>query len=192
MTTIETANEDALFASVLSVLEQSFSVFPLESGSERLITGIFGDVSLELEAVFVSGIPIVRAKCNIARRVPLTAALVEDLNRQNQVSPLVTVGIHDEEELPDTVRIRISASVFGEWITPASVVDAVQTCVWPANIVLQQGILARHGGELGVISLYRQLAESAELVDDHEAATGFRFKMIELEERVERGDVGRT
>ena len=189
---IETTNEDALFTSVLATLQQSFQVWPMEAGSQRVMTGIFGDVSLDLDTTFTSGIPVVRAKCAIARRVPLTAALIHDLNSRNQLTPLVAIGIRDEESQPGTVAIRVSASVFGEWITPPSVVETVETCVWPANIVLQQGILTRHGGELALIGLYRQLAESAELVGNDDVATDFRAQVLELQERAAREDVGRT
>lgn len=190
MTGIDLTSPDTFFASVLGLLQQRFNVFVMEVEGRRVITGIFGDVSLELDADFVSGIPIVRAKCAIAAKVPLTAALVEDLNGRNQLTPLVAVGIRDEDATPGTVRVRVSASVFGEWITPASVIGTVESCVWPANIVLQQGILASHGGELALIGLYRQLADAGELIGRED--DGFRAKVLELEARAARGDVGRT
>ena len=46
------------------------------------------------------------------------------------------------------------------------------------------------GGELALIGLYRQLAEAGELIGREDG--GFRAKLLELEARAARGDVGRT
>jgi len=191
---IDLGNPESLYAGAkAAVIEKWPSVTEHENpdNGNRWLFGIFGDVDLELRAFFSGTRPVVRATCSIGRFVPETDELLVHVNQRNRDGIGLTLGLADETEKPGTVGVFASAAVVYDFITPTSVRQAVENCVWPANIILRQGFLTRFGGELGLEVWFRRWAETAARLDPDTGETAART-LRELQARAQAGDVGRV
>jgi hypothetical protein len=189
---IDTSNEESLFETVRQAVASKWDVAVYDDpDGRRFLAGVFGDVPMELKTLIHDGMPIARVTSELARFVPKTDALVVELNSLNKKTPLLGFGLFDESEVAGTAQVRASSSSFGDFITPVAVRQAVEQCVWPANIVLSQGFLGKHGGELALVVQYRRLESVARQVGDQATADRFSSLAVELERRSRAGDVGR-
>lgn len=191
---IDLGTQETLYAGVKAAVIEKWNFVERENFStgDRWLWGVFGDVELELRAHFSGTRPTVRATCGIARYVPKTRELVISLNQRNRDSVGLFLGIADEDAEPGTVRVLGSSSVIYDFITPVSVRQTVETCAWPANIILSQRFLTRFGGELALAVYYRMLADSSAATGIVEDLTKSCLdKAAELETRARAGDVGR-
>jgi hypothetical protein len=191
---IDMQSEETLFASVKEVVQAKWSSFfepelERDSGGSRLISGVIGDVDVELRAFFSGTRPVVRATGGLARFVPKSRSLVVELNSENRRVPLVTFGIFDEADAPGTVRVVTSASVLYDFITPVAVRQTVEHCAWPANMLLAQGFLQRFGGRASLAVRLEWLADIASRAGVGPAAE-LRAKARELDTRANAGTVG--
>ncbi|MFN0156337.1 MAG: hypothetical protein ACKVUT_18330 [Gaiella sp.] len=180
----------ALFDRVHRIASARWSVTAEETGSGgSILQGKFGDVSLAINTDVVNDMPIVRAIASVARRVPLAVEMLDELNGLNRRGCFTVLSIADDDS-PGTVAVRASASIFGAAINESTIVTAVESCAWPANVLLLQGLLTRYGGEPGLAVLYRQMADSANMIGNAEMADSFNAMADELLERARAGTIG--
>lgn len=189
---------ESLYSSVRQVVLEHWpsvqEMTPPESIDQcPFLFGRFGDVDMELKTASTGGTPIVRATVQLARFVPLSRPLIERMNALNQHPVGPTLGLSSDDRL-DTVRVSVAASTFGGFIDEVAIRAVVETTVWPANVLLQQGFLTTYGGDLAALVQLRAMIDAAGLLSESQrepALSALTTLADELEARVQAGDIGR-